>query len=453
MKKFMLLLLCLLLPMSALCGCGNTSKLDPDNPVTLSIWHVYGSQTESPLNDAINEFNQTTGKELGVIVNVISVMDSDSIDDTLIASANNVPGSVPLPDLFTAYPRVAEKIGYEKLLNWNEYFTEEELDAYVSDFLVEGTLNEQLLVFPIAKSSELFFLNQTLFDRFCEETGVTMESLSTFEGIFESCQIYYDWTGGTDMFQLNDFYHYFLTTMQGLGGEFVTDATLNTDSELFEKTFTPMAKAAIYGGLCLGNGFASDRWKTAEIIGCIGSTASILYLRDYVTYPDNSTEDITTTALAYPTFNTTSDAVTISRGVGLYAVKSEDERKNEAASVFAKWISQPEHNLNFVTKSGYLPVTNEAFDSLFADMSILENEKYTALYEGIGNMVDSYSFTSAPLFDNSMEIKSDFETIVKSILSSAHESYLSRVENGEDKDTVMNELLHEALLNIQSSTK
>ena len=68
-------------------------------------------------------------------------------------------------------------------------------------------------------------------------------------------------------------------------------------------------------------------------------------------------------------------------------------------------------------------------------------------------MVDTYSFTSAPLLDNSMEVQSDFETIVKSILSSAHESYLTRVENGEDKDTVMNELIHEALLHIQSSTK
>ena len=140
MKKFMLLLLCLLLPMSALCGCGNTSKLDPDNPVTLSIWHVYGSQTESPLNDAIHEFNQTTGKELGVIVNVISVMDSDSIDDTLIASANNIPGSVPLPDLFTAYPRVAEKIGYViKLIGAAEIDDNSKISAMVAPRLVPNT--------------------------------------------------------------------------------------------------------------------------------------------------------------------------------------------------------------------------------------------------------------------------------------------------------------------------
>ena len=25
------------------------------------MWHVYGSQTNSPLNDAVDEFNQTVG--------------------------------------------------------------------------------------------------------------------------------------------------------------------------------------------------------------------------------------------------------------------------------------------------------------------------------------------------------------------------------------------------------
>ena len=50
-KLFLFALLCLVLLVA---GCGdNTSKLNPNNPVTLNMWHVYGSQTKSPLNDAI----------------------------------------------------------------------------------------------------------------------------------------------------------------------------------------------------------------------------------------------------------------------------------------------------------------------------------------------------------------------------------------------------------------
>lgn len=67
-KLFLLFLFCFAL---VLAGCGDkNSKLNPDNPVTLTMWHVYGSQTKSPLNDAIARFNETEGKQKGVIVKV-----------------------------------------------------------------------------------------------------------------------------------------------------------------------------------------------------------------------------------------------------------------------------------------------------------------------------------------------------------------------------------------------
>lgn len=68
-----------------------------------------------------------------------------------------------------------------------------------------------------------------------------------------------------------------------------------------------------YGGLCVQDGYASDRWKTAEVICNVGSTAGILYLRDYVTYADNTTEDIETLILPYPAFADTDPAV-VQRG-------------------------------------------------------------------------------------------------------------------------------------------
>ena len=76
------------------------------------------SQTESPLNDLVQEFNTTIGRERGVIVEVTSVTNSSDIDASLIASAQNLPGAARLPDLFTAYPRMAEKLGEERLMDW-----------------------------------------------------------------------------------------------------------------------------------------------------------------------------------------------------------------------------------------------------------------------------------------------------------------------------------------------
>ena len=75
------------------------------------------------------------------------------------------------PDLFTAYPRVAEGIGEELLTDWNEIYSEEELSVFVDDFLAEGNISGRQLTLPIAKSTELLFVNKTLFDRFANESG------------------------------------------------------------------------------------------------------------------------------------------------------------------------------------------------------------------------------------------------------------------------------------------
>lgn len=70
-SMLVLLLLCLVTAFSS--GCGNKASLDPAKPVTLTIWHVYGNQTNSPFNDTIEKFNASEGKAKGVIVKVASV--------------------------------------------------------------------------------------------------------------------------------------------------------------------------------------------------------------------------------------------------------------------------------------------------------------------------------------------------------------------------------------------
>lgn len=451
MKKLLSLFLIGLILCSVLVGCSDKTMVDPDNPVTLTMWHVYGSQTSSPMNDLIEEFNRTSGKENGVFVKVGLVTNSDDIDLALTAGLNDEPGAYELPDLFVAYPRITEEFADGALLDFGAYFSEEELSAYRSDFLSEGYFDEQLLMLPIAKSSELIFVNKTIFDRFSADTGITTDCFHHVEDLMSACNAYYDWSQGQTMFQINDFYHYFLTNMAGLGSEFVTDGRINVGSDAFEKAFIPIAEAGIYGGLCVGDGYASDRWKTGEIISSSGSTAGILYMRDYVTYADNTTEDIETLVLPYPCLEESKPTV-IQRGGGLFAVKNEDERKNQAAAIFAKWLTEQEHNLAFVTKAGYLPVTTQAFQGLFANISSVKNEKYRMLYSAVNEQyANDYQFCSLPLFDGALDAQKNFEKLIKSTLSNAHEEYIRRIQNGENKDTVMKDLTASALASVQEA--
>lgn len=450
MKRGLALLSILLLILNLLTGCSDGKNvLSPSAPVTLTMWHVYGSQTESPLNTLIDEFNRTEGKVRGVVVSVVSVSNSSDIDAALISSANDDPGSVALPDLFTAYPRIAEKIGTSRLLDWKAYFNEAELSAYVPDFLNEGMFDDQLLMLPIAKSTELCFVNKTLFDRFSEENSASLSDMQDFDKLFALCDAYYDWSEGQTLFQINDFYHYFLVNVASFDDTFIKDGRIDFDSEAFQRVWQPMARAGIYGGLCVQDGYASDRWKTAEVLSNIGSSAGILYLRDYVTYSDNTTEDIETAILPYPSFEGASPAA-MQRGTGLFAVRSGDERRNQAAAVFAKWITQSSHNAEFATQTGYLPVTNDGMSALLSSVETVENEKYRMLYHAVNDMNDAYSFYALPRYEGSADVQSAFEKNVKRVLNSAHEDYVRRIQEGEDAVALMDELEDRALAELRS---
>lgn len=83
-------LLCVLL----LQGCAFTSA-GKEQPITLNIWHVYGAQTDSPLNDFIRTFNETVGKEQGIQVEVSMVSNNKNIHKDILAAANHDPGQHP----------------------------------------------------------------------------------------------------------------------------------------------------------------------------------------------------------------------------------------------------------------------------------------------------------------------------------------------------------------------
>ena len=449
MKKVLMAILALFILIAPASGCKDKTMPNPENPVTLNIWHVYGSQTKSPLNDVIDEFNSTVGKDNGITINVISVTSSSAIDKALYSSANGEPGAENMPDLFTAYPRVAEIVGKEKLLHWNDYFTEKELSVFKKDFLSEGYFDDSLLMLPIAKSTEAFYLNKTLFDRFSKDSGVSTDDLTTFDGLFEVSRKYYDWSEGQNFMQINDYYNYAYIGMKMYGSEFVRNGRLRLDDQNFEKIWTPLAETAIYGGICLEDGYAAARWKTAEVIANTGSTADVLYQPTEVIWADNTSEPITAIALPYPKFTESNPGV-IYRGGGLFAVKSDNERKNQAAYIFAKWLTQKENSIDFVTRAGYLPVTDDAFEVIFEDINAVENKNYHSVYKAVNKMTEEYTFYSLPLYSNASDIQLNFEQNVKNVLKSAHNQYIKRVNSGEDADTVLNELVEQSLIEIRN---
>lgn len=81
MKKRIVLCLLALALLSVMTGCGKKKDADP---LTVTLWHVYGGEVDSPLNSLIEQFNSTIGAEQNIRVKVELVSNSGSIHKSVL---------------------------------------------------------------------------------------------------------------------------------------------------------------------------------------------------------------------------------------------------------------------------------------------------------------------------------------------------------------------------------
>ena len=433
-RNYIFLLLAVLL----LCtGCSGTAKKE-EVPTTITVWHVYGGQVDSPLNDLIEQFNRTVGKEQQINVQVTSVSNTNTIHELVLAAANREPGATELPDLFISYPKTVMALPDDSILvDYKDYLSEEELSAFLPAFLEEGTVNDRLVILPVAKSTEIMFINQTIFDRFSQATGVTLEDLDTWEGLFKAAEIYAQWTDeqtpdipgdAKPMFVHDYYFNYFQVGTESMGEDFFQGEGLAL-GPAFQIAWEPLAKAALKGGVWLKGGYATEAIRTGDSIVSVASSASILYYSDVVTYPDNTSEDITLISRPCPVFEN-GDKLVMQRGAGFCLVRSTPEREQAAVS-FLKWLTEPECNVAFVTRTGYMPVTRAAFESeLPKAIEGLESEKYSSLYQAYLDTQANYEFYVPPQMETYLSLETTLEDHVRAQLALGRQDYLDSGETG-----------------------
>lgn len=446
---------CLLLTMGLLCsGCSDTSK-NEDAPTTITVWHVYGGQTDSPLNDLINQFNQTVGKEKKINVQVTSVSNTNTIHDLVLAAANGEPGASALPDLFISYPKTVMALPDDSILvDYKDYFSEKELSAFIPAFVEEGMVNDRLLVLPVAKSTEILYINQTIFDRFSKATGVKMEDLNTWEGLFRAAEAYAEWTDaqtpdiqgdGKSMFVHDYYFNYFQVGTESMGEDFFQGDKL-AFGPTFQKAWNLLAHAALRGGVWLKGGYATESIRTGDSIVSVASSASILYYSDVVTYPDNTSENISIVSRPCPVFEN-GEKLVMQRGAGFCTVRSTPE-KEKAAVTFLKWLTEPEHNVEFVTQTGYMPVTKAAFENeLPKAIEGMDNAKYASLYQAYMDTQAEYTFYVPPQMENYLALETALEDNARSQLSLGRREYLEN--GGTDLEQISEKRFREFKKNVE----
>lgn len=374
----------------------NNTLLDPKKPTTLTMWHVYGEQVNSPMNDFIEQFNATVGKEKGIVINVTLMSNASQIGKKLKDAQTDKAGSKEIPDLFFCHSGDARGLGADNLLNWNDYFSPSELDKFVPDFLSDGIIDENLVVFPVSKSTYMLFIAGGVFERFSAEKNVSPTDLETWQGFFSVAEKYYEWSGGKPFCAID--YLIRIAELCAISdGEKISykDGWYDENNPAFIKAYDMFAASIAKGHIVVSDLYSNTQVMTGQTCAGIGSSASVLYYNDEITYPDNTSEDMNLKVLPMPQQAGAPKSATQS-GVGLCAYKTTD-RKAEAATVFARWFTEEQRNVDFVLSTGYMPVRTGAFAKIGENS--FKSEAYKNLYTALTTTVETCSFHKEPSFE------------------------------------------------------
>ncbi len=430
----------------ALAGCagGNKSPLNPKAPVTLTMWHNFGGTMQETMDELIDEFNSTVGREQGIVINVTAISSSAELQKTLAMIAAGDPGAPEMPNITTSYPKTAILFQQKGMLaNLDDYFTQEELAGYIPSFVEEGRFEDGLYVFPIAKSTEILYLNQTLFDQFSAATGVTMDSLATFEGLAEAAQKYFDWTDaktpdlpddGKSFYVADSWLNLSQAGMMQQGTSLFENEALNLGSDAYTRIWNTLCPPMLTGAFANYDGYSSDLSKTGDIVCSTGSSAGILFYGDTITYKDGRVEQVEYSILPFPVFEG-GEKLAIQRGNGMMVAKG-DEAHEYASAVFLRWFTAPEQNMRFIASTGYLPVTQDAFENRMGpEIEQVEDYRIKKMLVAVTEMYENYEFFVAPTFEDFDSLSGAYEKEFKAFMASQREQWLASEASPEDQST------------------
>ena len=169
---------------------------EPSQMQELVVWHYYNGMQQQYFDDMVEAFNEGVGRTAGIQIVSVGKVPFDKFTTALLDASAGRDGAEPMPDIFTTHADMAYHLFKNgKIADLSDCLTAEEWARYIPQYLAEGEFEPGgIMVVPVSKSTDLMFINETDWDTFSEETGVTGKGLSTWEGLGEIAERYYDWT-------------------------------------------------------------------------------------------------------------------------------------------------------------------------------------------------------------------------------------------------------------------
>lgn len=379
MKQFyrIVSLLCAaVLTAGCLGGCGKKeetkSPLDPKNPTSITIWTYYNGAQLSAFNEMVDTFNETRGKELGIVVSSFSQGSVNDLQSNVMNAVNGKVGAEEVPNIFAAYADTAYEIdNMGMLVDLSGYLTPEQKALYIDSYITEGDFDNSgsVKIFPTAKSTELFLLNETDWLPFAQATGAAPEDFATMEGLVETAKKYYEWTDslteepndGKAFYGRDAMANYILIGGMQLGCEIFSiqegKAVINFEHDVAKKLWDCYYIPFVNGYFASSGRFRSDDIKTGNILSFTGSSAGATFFPKKVTTEE---EEHVISMSVFPAPQFAGDRhYAVQQGAGMVVTK-KSEAEIAASVEFLLWFTQDERNISFAIDSGYMPVTKSA---------------------------------------------------------------------------------------------
>lgn len=457
---------CAALAMTAvMTGCGGSGKtpLDPGNPVTIEVWNYYNGDQLTAFDGLVKEFNETVGKQKGIIVRGSSQGSVNDLETNVMASLKGEVGAAEVPNIFMAYADTAyaaDQLG--GIADIKKYLTDEEISAYIDSYIKEGDFGGrgEIKIFPMAKSTEVLVLNKTDWDVFAAETGASYGDLADIEGLVRTAQDYYEWTDaktpdvaddGKALYGRDAMANYMLIGSMQLGTEIfqVTDGKmiLNFDKDTVRKLWDNYYIPFVKGYFAATGRFRSDDIKTGNVICYVGSSSSASFFPDTVNGSDGESYSIEMEVLPCPGF-AGGEAYAVQQGAGM-AVTAGSEAEIYASVEFLKWFTADEQNIAFSVRSGYLPVKKTANDKAAILNSGVEiSRKMEKTLEAAVDMVNGNTTYTTEAFENGAKARNILEYAMSDRAVEDRGTVVERLASGQSLEEASAEFCTDACFDV-----
>ena len=326
-----------------------------------------------------------------------------------------------------------------------------------------GVKSEGIKILPIAKSTELFFVNSTDWQKFSDATGCSLSDMTTRDGLLEVAKKYYDYTDsmtiipgdGKAFFGQQGFANYFLIGAKQMGVDLIKQdadgkTVFNFPKDVMRKLWNYFYVPYIYGYFSSSGRFRSDDVRTGDIICFTATSVSYTYFPKEVILSDEEHYPIDNIVLPCPEI-VKGQNIVVQQGAGISVIKGE-EAKIKASMEFLRWITSKDVNSKFAISAEYLPVRKDALT--VETLDVLKGRGGDPGLEAALKNVSSNSLYVMPVVENAESIRDVLEHNLedkavedKKAINTAIASGLSREDAIAEYDTEENfNLWYDSLL-------